>query len=502
MTTGGRRSRALWAGTISSVGGVSFLANVPHLFVEEGVAAYVFGVLLPMGLAAGLVALGYRVYRSDLDTDLLPVVAVWTFAGVVGMGAVSATALVYQFAEGGVVVHVGYLVSNLLTTGGIAGALIGRYDGRQRQQRRVTERARQHYRTLLDASPDAIFVARADNGIIVDVNRTAETLLNRPVDEILGMHQVDLHPTEQRDQYRDLFETHVTAGEGIVTELPDGSGVHVVTADGERVPVGINATTFEHRDTTFFLGIFRDVSERRRREVELQNRTEQLELLNRVIRHDIRNDMTVITGWTDVLSNHVDDEGEAIVDRLQGAGQHVIELTNVAREYVEIVTGSAAADVRTVSLGSVIQDVLTARREEYPDAEFRLTDDIDVDVEANEMLSSVFRNLLNNAVQHNDSDTPRVEIGVDDDEETVVVRVADNGPGIPDDQKETVFGKGENGLDSPGTGIGLYLVETLVTEFGGEVWIEDNEPKGAVVNVRLRRAGSVETHSMSVCSPE
>jgi len=501
MTAGGRRSRALWAGTISSVGGVSFLVNVPHLFVEEGVVTYVFGVLLPLGLAAGLVALGYHVYRSNLDTDLLPVVAVWTFAGVVGMGAVSATALVYQFAEGGVIVHAGYFVSNLLTTGGIAGGLIGRYDGRQRQQRRETELARQHYRTLLNSSPDAIFVARAENGIIVDINRSAETLLNRPADEILGMQQVDLHPTEQRDQYRRVFETHVTAGEGIVTELPDGSDVQVVTADGDRVPVGINATTFEHRDRTLVLGIFRDISERRRREAELQNRTEQLELLNRVIRHDIRNDMAVITGWTDVLSNHVDDEGEAIVDRLQGAGQHVIELTNVAREYVEIITGSATADVRAVSLGSVIQDVLTARREEYPDVEFRLDEDIDVDVKANEMLSSVFRNLLNNAVQHNDSDTPRVEISVDDDE-TVVVRVADNGPGIPDDQKKTVFGKGEKGLDSPGTGIGLYLVKTLVTEFGGEVWIEDNEPRGAVVNVRLRRAGNGETHSMPACSPD
>ena len=65
-------------------------------------------------------------------------------------------------------------------------------------------------------------------------------------------------------------------------------------------------------------------------------------------------------------------------------------------------------------------------------------------------------------------------------EESTTVRVADNGPGIPDTQKETIFGKGEKGLDSPGTGLGLYLVRTLVKQYGGAVWVEDNDPEGSV----------------------
>jgi signal transduction histidine kinase len=71
------------------------------------------------------------------------------------------------------------------------------------------------------------------------------------------------------------------------------------------------------------------------------------------------------------------------------------------------------------------------------------------------MLPSVFRNLLNNAVQHNDSDTPRIDIGVEQTNESVTVSVADNGPGIPDEQKKNVFDKGEQGLERPGTGIGV-----------------------------------------------
>nr|WP_305882820.1 sensor histidine kinase [Halobellus rarus] len=109
----------------------------------------------------------------------------------------------------------------------------------------------------------------------------------------------------------------------------------------------------------------------------------------------------------------------------------------------------------------------------------------DVTVSANEILGSVFRNLLTNAVQHNDKDLPEVRVSatVDGGDGVVRVRVADNGPGIPDDRTEQIFGRGEKGLQSGGTGLGLYLVQTLVDTYGGDVWVEDGEdasvPNGA-----------------------
>jgi signal transduction histidine kinase len=80
---------------------------------------------------------------------------------------------------------------------------------------------------------------------------------------------------------------------------------------------------------------------------------------------------------------------------------------------------------------------------------------------------------LKNAIQHNDKAVPEVNVLTTDRDDTVVVRVADNGPGVPDDQKDAIFGKGEKGLDSQGTGIGLYLVKTLVESYDGDIWVED-----------------------------
>jgi signal transduction histidine kinase len=74
------------------------------------------------------------------------------------------------------------------------------------------------------------------------------------------------------------------------------------------------------------------------------------------------------------------------------------------------------------------------------------------------MISSMFRNLLKNAVQHNDKEVAEMIVSATDREDTVTVTIADNGPGVHDSQKETVFGKGERRLDSSGTGIRLHLV--------------------------------------------
>jgi signal transduction histidine kinase len=99
--------------------------------------------------------------------------------------------------------------------------------------------------------------------------------------------------------------------------------------------------------------------------------------------------------------------------------------------------------------------------------------------------TTVFSNLLKNAIQHNDKDVAEVAISATERDETVRVRITDNGPGVPDNQKEAIFGKNEKGLDSAGAGMGLYLVDTLVTNYHGEVWVEDHEPDGSVFVVEL-----------------
>ncbi|GAA0657467.1 sensor histidine kinase [Salarchaeum japonicum] len=232
-----------------------------------------------------------------------------------------------------------------------------------------------------------------------------------------------------------------------------------------------------------------DVTDRETYRRQLESKTEQLEALTRVVRHDIRNDMTVITGWGETLRDHVDDDGRDALDRVLRTADHVVDVTDTVGEFLDALSGAASLDLRPVSLHRTLTAELAAVRESHPDADYAVEGAIpDVDVRATGLLSSVFRNLLENAARHSDRDTPSVTVSCTERDDTVEIRVADDGPGIPDAQKSRLFDRGEKGAASPGSGIGLYLVQTLVEQFDGTVHVEDNDPRGAVFVVELERA--------------
>jgi signal transduction histidine kinase len=228
--------------------------------------------------------------------------------------------------------------------------------------------------------------------------------------------------------------------------------------------------------------------ERQEREAELKSTTEQLEVLNRILRHDVQNDVQVLRGWTAAVQERLDDDIADQLDRVLETSEHILELTENSREYIRLVTGVDEVDLEPVRVDEVLAGELEKAESIHPDATFRVEGELPpTTVTANEMLSTVFRNLLNNAVQHNDGPNPEVTVSVESDDGAVRVAVADDGPGVPDEKKGTVFGKGDKGLDSEGTGIGLYLVNSVVTQFGGDVGVADRTDgtTGAVFTVEL-----------------
>lgn len=222
---------------------------------------------------------------------------------------------------------------------------------------------------------------------------------------------------------------------------------------------------------------------------QLRREKERLAVLQRMISHDVRNDMHLVLAWSEVLKETVTAEQRPTVERIYAGSKHVVELTKLSSDYVSMIVDDGSMELRPVALAAVLTKEVDACRDAYPDATFTVNADLpSVDVTANNLLHSVFRNVLTNAVQHNDSDAPVVEITATQRDDVVRVAIADDGPGVSDDRKAAVFGKGELGIDSPGTGLGLYLVSVLVEEYGGSVWIEDNDPTGSIVVVELKRA--------------
>ncbi|KTG26874.1 histidine kinase [Haloferax profundi] len=227
------------------------------------------------------------------------------------------------------------------------------------------------------------------------------------------------------------------------------------------------------------------MTKRTKLERQLKQQRDRLDVLNQVVRHDVRNDLQLVVAYADMLEDHVDDTGRAYLDKVQTSAEDAVELTRTARELADVML-KPESNKMAVALDQAVEEQVEDIDSAHVDAEVRVSGSIPaVSVEADDMLPSVFRNLLQNAVRHNDKDVPKVSVSTATDEDCATVCVRDNGPGIPDSRKDEIFGKGEKGMESPGTGLGLYLVGMLVDQYDGSVEVHDAEPDGSVFEVTL-----------------
>ncbi|MEW6602513.1 MAG: PAS domain S-box protein, partial [Nitrospirota bacterium] len=128
----------------------------------------------------------------------------------------------------------------------------------------TVRRSEEKHRKLMELANDAIFVADADTGIILEVNRKAGVMLGLPPEKIIGMHQSRLHPPEESERYKNIFRESVLKGDVVVGDL------FVVNASGQKIPVDISANISEIGGKRVIQGIFRDITERKKTEEALR----------------------------------------------------------------------------------------------------------------------------------------------------------------------------------------------------------------------------------------
>ncbi|WP_259517977.1 ATP-binding protein [Halanaeroarchaeum sp. HSR-CO] len=349
-------------------------------------------------------------------------------------------------------------------------------------QRDGLARAQDELRQVIDLVPDLLF-AKNREGRYLLANEATANAYGKTIDEIEGSTEDELLP--ERSESEDFREDDIAVIEsGEPKFIP---AEELTTADGETRILDTTKIPFEVAGSgeDAVLGYARDVTELKEYERELETQRDNLEVLSQVVRHDIRNDLQLVLAYGEMLQSQVEGDGAQYVDQVLAAARDAVDITTTAREVADVVLQSGV-DQHPKRLRHVIEEAVDNVRESNRSGLVTVDGPIpEVAVRADDMLESVFRNLLKNAIIHNDKTVPEVEVGAAVDDDTAVVRVADNGPGIPEDRKETIFEEGEMGLDSDGTGLGLYLVDTLVDRYDGDVYVEDNDPVGSVFVVEL-----------------
>ncbi|MEF8867719.1 MAG: ATP-binding protein [Haloarculaceae archaeon] len=219
--------------------------------------------------------------------------------------------------------------------------------------------------------------------------------------------------------------------------------------------------------------------------------TEVLTVLNRVLRHDVRNDAHLIVGYADLMAtDHADPESplEEYLEKVRRRATDAVERSEQARD-IERILFDEGDSLTTVDLAGRTEDRVERLASSHPGADVAVSVEPSMRAEVHGLVDSALDNVLENAVEHSDREEPRVEVRVErvvhDGEPYVRVAVGDDGPGIPETERRVLDRGAETPLEHS-AGLGLWLVSWTVQASGGFVEIADREPRGTDVRLYFR----------------
>jgi|GEM_PF-787808 len=349
-------------------------------------------------------------------------------------------------------------------------------DGILVNTRNVTERKarKERLRKLeqaIDQTGAAVYMTDVD-GVIEYVNPAFEELTGYASEEAVGETPTILNSGEQDEAYyQHLWET-VERGdvweETIVDQRRSGEKYTAVQTIGPIVD--------DDGSIVGYVAIQNDITD------DLLDE-QRVRVLNRMLRHNLRNGLNVVQGHVEYVAEHIHDEElqdalRTVTDRCE----RLLAESEKARQF-QMLLNAERYSPRPVR--EIIANLRT-QTDGLADSNVTITVGPDIDGAVLNVVEHALVELVENAVQHTDGEvTVTVECRLVDDAEFEFV-VADDGPGLPAMERRVL----ETGAETPlehSQGLGLWLTHWLVQIAGGSVTFADNDPSGTVISVRVPR---------------
>jgi len=240
----------------------------------------------------------------------------------------------------------------------------------------------------------------------------------------------------------------------------------------------------DSREITHFIGVQNDVTAQKRRE-------RLIEVLDRVLRHNLRNDMNVIIGFSDAIANRADGKVAQMAAQMKKTAMELISLSNKVRGFETGITEEKSLHPR--NLREDIHSVIDGLRADYPSIDFEIEASGDQRVLATEQLMLAMSELGENATKYGNETSVCYELTTTA-EGRVAIHVRDSGPGLPTTEQQVL----ELGRETPlkhGSGLGLWMVNWIVTGLGGDVTATVDD--GTTVTITLPSTTDADTRRTS-----
>jgi PAS domain S-box-containing protein len=374
--------------------------------------------------------------------------------------------------------------------GAVVGASgIGR-DITQRKQAEAALRNREaKLRAVIETAADGIIIVDP-RGTIEVFNPASERIFDYRRDEVIGRKIEMLMPPGDASRHDEYLERARRADEG-QTIVMDRE-VLGLRKDGATVPLELSVGEARHDGTRVFVGIVRDISERKRADQDRQcaldklaRSNRDLEQFARVVSHDLQEPLRMVSSYCELLRRRyrgrLDDEADQFIDYAIDGAERMQLLIQDLLAYSRI--GARGGAFGAVDANHSCELALINLQTSIAESQARVTADHLPTVLADEVqLVQLFQNLVSNGIKYCRGEPPEIRVSAEPRGPFWTFAVADRGIGVEPRFARTIFEpfkRLHRRQEFPGTGIGLAICERIVERHGGEIWLDCDYRDGA-----------------------
>ncbi len=411
----------------------------------------------------------------------------WRWAPVV-LAAVAALLVIVGYVYSDVLIETSALVLNVAletTVLGVMALLVMRY----RSSTRSLEDREQRLRALISTAVDGVIIINA-TGTVQDYNPACERLFGYHANEVIGKNVKMLMPPHYADEHDHYLRRHRTTGVKRIIGI--GREVEGRRKDGSVFPMELSVGEAFTGSKQVYVGIIRDITQRKMNEQSLLIAKDQAESASRAkslflanMSHEIRTPMNAVLGYAQLLESdpQLPERYRHPLRAISTAGNHLIGLIDDILDLSKIEEGAMELHQRDFDLGDLVEDVsrIFSMRCEQKGLAWRLdTRLVECAVRGDDRkLRQVLINLLGNSVKF--TDQGQVSLKVEQNERRFSFSVGDTGPGISEEAQASIFEpfqQAEEGRAKGGTGLGLSITQRQIHLMGGDLSLGSTPGEG------------------------
>jgi len=352
-----------------------------------------------------------------------------------------------------------------------------RYERELTQQKEQLNEQREIYRTVIDANFDSVFRLDTD-GVFTYASEGVRDLLGYSPAELISQPITITHPDAQTSEWALKNRAQILSGEPAEAQdlpLKTKSG-DIVYTDIRGVPVYDGSVPESERSEDDIVGIqilIRDATERRQREGLIS-------VINRVLRHNVRNEMTVIQGWADMLAEDIDGEQATKATAIRAAATRLLDLTESAQQIEE--NRDISPELEPTDIMPLVDRIVTECETRYSDVSITVDAPDKAIAKTLPRIEVALFEFVDNAAKHGGSPAS-IEIDVHVSDQQVICQIRDDGPGLPNTERGIL----ETGEETPlvhGQGLGLWLCYWIITTLDGKIEVTEFD-RGTTIGVHL-----------------